>query len=82
MASQFLKYSVLLQKYRTPLLIVSCGGVFTANMFHHVFPEITFRQLYQGWHKGMPEVLSAKLENVFQQVLFNFCLNPQSNTVN
>ncbi|XP_040914073.1 transmembrane protein 177 [Toxotes jaculatrix] len=69
MASRFLKYSVLLQKYRTPLLIASCGGVFAANMFYHVFPDMSYRQLYQAWYKGEPVILSEKLEDVFQQVL-------------
>ncbi|KAM6955224.1 transmembrane protein 177 isoform 1-T3 [Lycodopsis pacificus] len=69
MASRFLKYSVLLQKYRTPLLVASCGGVFAANMFYHVFPDVTYRQLYQAWSKGQPVTLSEKLEEVFQQVL-------------
>ncbi|KAI3355884.1 hypothetical protein L3Q82_004432 [Scortum barcoo] len=72
MASRFLKYSVLLQKYRTPLLIASCGGVFAANMFYHVFPDMSYRQLYQAWHKGEPVSLSEKLEGVFEQVLKDY----------
>lgn len=72
MASRFLKYSVLLQKYRTPLLIASCGGVFAANIFYHVFPDVSYRQLYQAWHRGEPVVLSEKLENLFQQVLISY----------
>lgn len=72
MASRFLKYAVLLQKYRTPLIIASCGGVFAVNMFHHVFPEVSYRQLYQAWFKGEPVTLSEKLEDVFQQVVFCF----------
>lgn len=69
MASQFLRYSVLLQKYRTPLLVTSCGGIFAANLFPHVFPDWSFRPLYQAWFKGEPASLSEKLEDVFQQVL-------------
>lgn len=69
MASQFLKFSVLLQKYRTPVLIASCSGVFAANMFYHVFPDMSYRQLYQAWYKGQPVTLSEKLDNVFQQVV-------------
>ncbi|XP_036427482.1 transmembrane protein 177 [Colossoma macropomum] len=69
MASGFLKFSVLVQKYRTPLLLTGCGGVFAANIFYHVFPENTYRKLYQAWSKGEPAVLSDKLEDVFQQVL-------------
>lgn len=69
MASRFLRYSVLLQKYRTPLLIASCGGVFAANLFYHVFPHVSYRPLYQAWYKGEPVTLSEKLEDVFQQVV-------------
>lgn len=69
MASRLLKYSVLLQKYRAPLLIASCGGVFAANMFYHAFPDQSYRQLYQAWYKGEPVVLSEKLEGLFQQVV-------------
>ncbi|XP_030642127.1 transmembrane protein 177 [Chanos chanos] len=69
MASQFLKFSVLLQKYRTPLLLVGCGGVFSVNMIYHVFPDQTYRKLYQAWHKGEPATLSEKLQDLFQKVL-------------
>ncbi|XP_008291137.1 transmembrane protein 177 [Stegastes partitus] len=79
MASQFLKYSVLLQKYRTPLLIASCGGVFAANMFYHVCPDMSYRQLYQAWHNGEPVTLSEKLEDVFQQVLKDYGVSSAKN---
>lgn len=79
MASQFLKYSVLLQKYRTPLLIASCGGVFAAKMFYHVCPDMSYRQLYQAWFKGEPVELSDKLENVFQQVLKDYGISSTKN---
>ncbi|XP_038576065.1 transmembrane protein 177 [Micropterus salmoides] len=79
MASRFLKYSVLLQKYRTPLLIASCGGVFAANMFYHVFPDKSYRQLYQAWHKGEPVTLSEKLEDLFQQVLKDYGISSPKN---
>ncbi|XP_016405770.1 transmembrane protein 177-like [Sinocyclocheilus rhinocerous] len=69
MASPFLRLSVFIQKYRTPLLLVGCGGVFSANIFYHVFPDYTYRKVYQAWHKGEPASLSEKLENVFQEVL-------------
>ncbi len=69
MASPFLRLSVFIQKYRTPLLLVGCGGVFSANVFYHVFPEYTYRKVYQAWHKGEPASLSEKLENAFQEVL-------------
>ncbi|XP_023142969.2 transmembrane protein 177 [Amphiprion ocellaris] len=79
MASRFLKYTVLLQKYRTPLLIASCGGVFAANMFYHVCPDMSFRQLYQAWYKGEPVTLSEKLEEVFQQVLKDYSISSAKN---
>ncbi|XP_057708845.1 transmembrane protein 177 [Corythoichthys intestinalis] len=79
MASRFLKYSVLLQKYRTPLLIASCGGIFAANTFYHVFPDMSYRQLYQAWYKGEPVTLSDKLEGLFQQVLKDYSVTPSSN---
>lgn len=79
MASRFLKYAVLLQKYRTPLLITSCGGVFAANMFYHVFPDMSYRQLYQAWSKGEPVKLSEKLEDVFQQVLKDYGIGSPKN---
>lgn len=70
--SSFLKYNVLLQKYRAPLLMASCGGVFVANMVYHVFPDHSYRQVYQAWHKGEPASLSDKLNEVFQQVLKDY----------
>lgn len=79
MASNFLKYAVLLQKYRTPLLAASCGGVFVANMFYHVFPDVSYRQLYQAWSKGEPVTLSDKLEDVFQQVLKDYGISSPKN---
>ncbi|KAM4560982.1 transmembrane protein 177 [Fundulus diaphanus] len=79
MASRLLKFSVLLQKYRAPLLVASCGGVFAANMFYHVFPDSSYRQLYQAWYKGEPVVLSEKLESLFQQVLKDFGVSSDKN---
>ncbi|KAI5628516.1 transmembrane protein 177 [Silurus asotus] len=69
MASHFLKFSVLVQKYRTPLFVAGCSVVFTADIFYHVFPETTYRKLYQAWSKGAPTTLSEKLKDVFVQVL-------------
>ncbi|XP_060909768.1 transmembrane protein 177 [Labrus mixtus] len=79
MASRFLKFSVLLQKYRTPLLLTSCGGVFAANIFYHVFPDISYRKLYQAWHKGEPVELSEKLEGVVQQVIQDYGVSSPKN---
>ncbi|XP_046902817.1 transmembrane protein 177 [Hypomesus transpacificus] len=72
MASLFLKYSALAQKHRVQLLVASCGSVFAANLFYHVFPDNTYRKLYQAWTKGQPSNLSDKLDNVFQQVLEDY----------
>ncbi|XP_059199411.1 transmembrane protein 177 [Centropristis striata] len=79
MAYRFLKYSVLLQKYRTPVLIASCSGVFAANMFYHVFPDVSYRKLYQAWSKGEEDTLSEKLEDVFQQVLKDYGISSPKN---
>jgi hypothetical protein len=68
MSSNFLKIGVLLQKYRAPVMMVSCGGLFAANMFYHTFPDLSFRQLYQAWYKGEPVSLSDKLQGLFRQV--------------
>ncbi|RVE57759.1 hypothetical protein OJAV_G00202400 [Oryzias javanicus] len=38
-------------------------------MFYHVCPDLSYRQLYQAWHKGEPVELSGKLERLFQEVL-------------
>ncbi|XP_077436196.1 transmembrane protein 177 [Vanacampus margaritifer] len=79
MASHFLNYAVLLQKYRTPLLVASCSGIFAANMFYHVFPDVSYRQLYQAWHKGEPVTLSDKLDDLFQQVLKEYRVSSSKN---
>ncbi|XP_070694479.1 transmembrane protein 177 [Pempheris klunzingeri] len=77
--ASILKYSVFLQKYRTPLLIASCGGVFAANVFYHVFPDMSYRQLYQAWFKGEPVTLSEKLEGVFQEVINDYGISSTKN---
>lgn len=79
MISSLLKFSAFLQKYRTSVLLVSCGGVFTANIFYHVFPERTYRKLYQAWSKGEPASLSEKLENTFQAVLKDCAVGSSEN---
>ncbi|XP_060731655.1 transmembrane protein 177 isoform X2 [Tachysurus vachellii] len=79
MASRVLKISVLVQRFRTPLLLVGCGSVFTVNIFYHVFPGNTYRKLYQAWSKGEPCTLSEKLEIVFQQVLKDSAVGSSEN---
>ncbi|MBN3306538.1 TM177 protein, partial [Amia calva] len=63
------KLTIFVQKYRTGLLVTSCAGVFSVNMFYHAFPEQTYKKLYQAWSKGEPSVLSEKLQKTFQEVL-------------
>ncbi|XP_012674945.1 transmembrane protein 177 [Clupea harengus] len=79
MSSSFLKLSAFLQKYRTPVLLIGCGGAFTANIFYHVFPNGTYRKLYQAWSKGQPASLSEKLENTFQAVLKDCAVGSSEN---
>lgn len=69
MSYPFPKLTIFLQKYRTRLLIAGCGATFSANMLYHVFPENTFKRVYQAWSKGEPTNLSENLERVFQEVL-------------
>ncbi|XP_076018002.1 transmembrane protein 177 [Genypterus blacodes] len=79
MASSFLKYSALLQKYRTPLMVASCGSVFAANIVYHVLPDMSYRKLYQAWHKGEPATLSENLQGLFQQVLKDYGITSHNN---
>lgn len=79
MSSRFLKISVFIQKYRTPLLLIGCGGVFSANIFYHIFPDHTYRKVYQAWHKGEPASLSEKLQNIFQEVLKDSSISTSGN---
>ncbi|KAL4618034.1 transmembrane protein 177 isoform X2 [Arapaima gigas] len=70
MASTFgAKVSVFVRKYRTGLLIAGCGGLFSVNVLYHVFPEQTYKKVYQAWSKDQPASLSDKLEETFQNVL-------------
>ncbi|OCT63295.1 transmembrane protein 177 [Xenopus laevis] len=70
MSSPFLwRFLSFTQKYRGTLLAVSSVGLFAANISYHVAPEQTFRKLYQGWSKGEPVQLTAKLQGLFQEVL-------------
>ncbi|XP_053326926.1 transmembrane protein 177 isoform X2 [Spea bombifrons] len=57
------------QRYRGRLLAVASAGLFSASISYHVFPEQTFRKLYQGWSKGEPVQLSAGLRSLFREVL-------------
>ncbi|XP_063296753.1 transmembrane protein 177-like [Pelobates fuscus] len=75
MASPFIsRLLVFTQRYRGRLLAISCAGLFTASISYHVFPEQTFRRLYQSWSKGEPVELSNKLQTLFQDVLQEACI--------
>ncbi|XP_055086586.1 transmembrane protein 177 isoform X2 [Periophthalmus magnuspinnatus] len=67
MASGWLRVSALMQRYRSPLLISTCSGLFGLNLVQHLVPDQTFCSLYQAWSKGEPVQLSQKLEALFQQ---------------
>lgn len=72
MASSWLRVSVFLQKYRSPLLVVGCSGLFGLNLVQHLAPDQSFCKVYQAWFKGEPVQLSPKLDSLFQQVLSDF----------
>ncbi|XP_053545774.1 transmembrane protein 177 [Bombina bombina] len=70
MASPFLwRFVAFTQRHRSRLLAISSVGLFAVNITYHVFPEQTFRALYQGWYKGQPAELTENLQNRFQEVL-------------
>ncbi|XP_029461012.1 transmembrane protein 177 isoform X2 [Rhinatrema bivittatum] len=75
-APLLLKLAAFVQRYRSGLLAASCAGLLGANLACHVFPEQTFRTLYQGWAKGQPAELSEKLQNRFQEVLQDAGVKP------
>ncbi|KAM8934850.1 transmembrane protein 177 [Pelodytes ibericus] len=70
MASLYLRRLLALtQKYRGSLLAVSSAGLFSASISYHVFPEQTFKRLYQGWSEGEPVQLTDQLQRLFKDVL-------------
>ncbi|XP_044293886.1 transmembrane protein 177 [Varanus komodoensis] len=70
MAIRFLrKAAAMLERHRTGCLIVSCAGLFGANLAFHIFPEQTCRTLYQAWAKGKPVEPSERLLRLFSEVL-------------
>ncbi|XP_030066338.1 transmembrane protein 177-like [Microcaecilia unicolor] len=68
-AHLLLKLAAFVQRNRSGLLAVSCAGLFGANVLYHVFPEQTFRTVYQCWAKGQPAELSGQLQSLFREVL-------------
>ncbi|XP_053258934.1 transmembrane protein 177 [Podarcis raffonei] len=70
MAVRFLwKTVAMVERHRTGFLAVSCAGLFGANLTFHIFPEETFRPLYQAWAKGKPMELSGKLQILFRDII-------------
>lgn len=65
----FLKLCVFTRQHRGKLLGASSLGLFAVNVSYHVFPGQTFRRLYQGWSKGEPAPLTARLCTLFHDVL-------------
>ncbi|XP_071978140.1 transmembrane protein 177 [Engystomops pustulosus] len=65
----FLKFCVFTRQHRGKLLGASSLGLFTVNLSYHIFPEQTFRRLYQSWSKGEPAPLTAKLRDLFSDIL-------------
>ncbi|CAL9689668.1 unnamed protein product [Knipowitschia caucasica] len=64
----WLRVSALMQRYRTPLVLSTCSGLFGLNLSQHLVPDQTFWPLYQAWSKGEPVQLSERLETLFQKV--------------
>lgn len=78
MATGWKHVSVFLQKYRSPMLVTCCSGLFGLNLVHHLTPDQSFCKQYQAWFRGEPVQLSHKLETLFQQVLSDFSVrSPQ-----
>ncbi|KAG9469913.1 transmembrane protein 177 [Eleutherodactylus coqui] len=65
----FMKLCVFTQQHRGKCLAGSSLGLFAVNVFYHVFPEQTFRELYQEWYKGERTALSDRLRAQFRDVL-------------
>lgn len=65
----FLKLCVFTRQHRGKLLGASSLGLFAVNLSYHVFPDQTFRRLYQGWSKGEPALLTTRLQTLFRDVL-------------
>lgn len=63
------RVSLLLQRYRSPLLLASCSGIFGLNLVQHLLPDQVFCSVYQAWSKGEPAELSPRLQELFKQVL-------------
>nr|XP_056717380.1 transmembrane protein 177 [Euleptes europaea] len=70
MAIRFLwRAAAMVERHRTGFLIVSCAGLFGANLTFHIVPQKTFKPLYQAWARGQPDELSEKLQSLFHDIL-------------
>ncbi|XP_075037228.1 transmembrane protein 177 [Mixophyes fleayi] len=67
--SLFMKLCTFTRRYKGKLLGLSSLGLFAVNISYHVFPEQTFRKVYQGWTKGELSQLNDKQQRLFQVVL-------------
>ncbi|XP_063790053.1 transmembrane protein 177 [Pseudophryne corroboree] len=64
----FMKLCMFTQKHKGKLLAVSSVGLFTVNISYHLFPEQTFRKLYQGWSKGELSQLTGTQQRLFHDI--------------
>ncbi|XP_073501812.1 transmembrane protein 177 [Phyllobates terribilis] len=65
----FLKLCVFTRQHRGRILGASSLALLAVNVSHHVFPEQTFRKLYQAWTRGEPALLSERLQTLLCDVL-------------
>ncbi|KAM9305728.1 transmembrane protein 177 [Gastrophryne carolinensis] len=74
----FLRMCAFTRKHRGPLLAASSLAVFGAQLSYHLFPEQTFRKVFQGWSGAEPVQLSARLQQLFREALEDSGCRPLS----
>ncbi|XP_048342647.1 transmembrane protein 177 [Sphaerodactylus townsendi] len=72
------KAAAMVEKHRTGILIVSCAGLFGANLTFHIMPQKTFKPLYQAWARGQPDELPEKLQSLFHNILRDIRVTPEN----
>ncbi|KAM4024648.1 transmembrane protein 177 isoform 1-T2 [Anomaloglossus baeobatrachus] len=75
-SSLLLKLCVFTRQYRGRLLGASSLALLAVNVSYHVFPEQTFRKLYQAWTRGEAAPLSERLQTLLRDVLDEAHLPP------
>ncbi|XP_069588757.1 transmembrane protein 177 [Ranitomeya imitator] len=76
----FWKLCVFSRQHRGRLLGTSSLALLAVNLSYHVFPEQTFRTLYQAWTRGEPAPLSERLQTLLRGVLDDAHLPPSGFT--